>query len=624
MLTYIKRRTREIADFLPVIAVSTVGLIASIVIFIAIRNYYISGDQRQFEDDASYYTSAFKSAIERHVTSLSAIHAFVSASHAVNRWEFSSFARQILPQNSGFKAVLWLPRLKQSQRSEFEAALQKDGLYGLKIRDALPNGKLIVSPRREDYLPVAFVEPFENSGDLIAVDLRNNSMYGELFLAAAKSGKQEASPPMTQALVEGATPPLVLLAFPLITSAHSSLRTSKQELEGYVLGILQLRQVINPSFGSRLLVQAAIAYGSENTLTVLGNDAERGITDRRNWVSGAEFTQEIPLLVAGQPFRLLLRSSTQGKPLTRFYAPMGAMLLVLTLTALLGQSLATSVLRKRLIERAVVVRTSELRELNETLKAEIEQRKQAECSLVLARDHAETANRAKSAFLSTMTHELRTPLNAIIGFSSILAEGDDAFQAKSDEYLREINSSGVKLLELINDILDITQMDSQVRNNGDPVSITDIIEVVVGKLSGFAAEEGVTLEARIEPNLPLLLADGKRLQRAIFHLLHNAVKFSGKGSTAVLSVRACHSALVLEIDDDGVGMDFSSNIESYFSQADDSLARKHEGVGVGLTYVRRAMEQHEAKVQINSAPGEGTTVVLIFPSHRLTKTLEVA
>lgn len=624
MISFNKRKLREVADFLPVITVSVVGLLLSLIAFITFRDYYINADQRQFDDDATYYSNAFKSAVDRHVTSLAAIHAFVSSSHRVNRWEFSSFARQILPQNSGFKAVLWLPHLLEGQRAGFETTLQKDGLFGLKLRDTLPNGQLVVSPKREDYLPVAFVEPFESSGDLIAVDLRSNLMYAQLFQNASRSGKQEASPPVTQALIQGVNPPIVLVAFPLMLHNNPHSRAYNHGPEGYVLGILQLQSVISASFGSRAPLQATIAYGSTNDPAILFTRKDGQQVRKAQWASNAVFSRQVPFHVAGQTFYLLLRSDGNGDLLTRVYAPLGASLLVLAFTALLAQSLASTVLRKRKVEVAVVERTSELQSLNSTLQIEIEQRRQAEASLVLARDYAETANRAKSAFLATMSHELRTPLNAIIGFSSILGEGGEAFQARSTEYIREINCSGLRLLELINDILEITQMDAEERKDGDLIPITDLVEAVKSKVAPLADGAGVKLETHLDPHLPLLCGNGRRLQRALFHLLSNAVKFAGKGCQATLSVRRYQDRLEIEVSDNGVGMDPSAHIADYFSQLDASLARKHEGVGLGLTYVRRAADQHEATVRIVSAPGQGTTVILSFPAHRIAKALEVA
>src|SRR5688572_18269938 len=103
-------------DFVPPVAVLLVGLVLAAAVFFTVRSYYINADRQQFQRDASYYSASFKTNVERHVTSLAAIHAFVSASQEVSRWEFSAFANQTLPRNSGFKAVLWLPHISAVER----------------------------------------------------------------------------------------------------------------------------------------------------------------------------------------------------------------------------------------------------------------------------------------------------------------------------------------------------------------------------------------------------------------------------------------------------------------------------------------------------------------------------
>ena len=156
--------------------------------------------------------------------------------------------------------------------------------------------------------------------------------------------------------------------------------------------------------------------------------------------------------------------------------------------------MSTTILRKRTVERAVVARTAELRDLNRALSNEVEQRRQAEAGLRVARDKAESANQAKSAFLATMSHELRTPLNAIIGFSGILAGESEAFDARVMDYLHEIHDGGVRLLDLINDILDLIQMDSSdVSMRGEPVYLADCIANVIDKMLPSAEKSGVSL-----------------------------------------------------------------------------------------------------------------------------------
>ncbi|MEO8894993.1 MAG: CHASE domain-containing protein, partial [Rhizomicrobium sp.] len=183
-------------DFLPIAAVVTVGIAAALSAFILARGYYLAADRDEFGRNAADYGAAFKTGIERHVNSLAAIRAFVSSSHDVNRWEFSNFAHQILPQNSGFKAVLWLPHVAGAQRKTFEAALQNDGLYGLRLRELAAGGTLVTAADRDRYIPVAYVEPFESSGGLIGVDLANDPIYAPLFKRAKDSGKVVASAPL--------------------------------------------------------------------------------------------------------------------------------------------------------------------------------------------------------------------------------------------------------------------------------------------------------------------------------------------------------------------------------------------------------------------------------------------
>ena len=623
---------------MPFSALAIAGLVLSVSVFLVLRGYYINSDRQQFQSDAAYYSGAFKSDVEQHVSSLAAIHAFVSASHDVNRWEFSAFAHQILPQNSGFKAVLWLPQVSQQQRKTFETNLQRDGLYGLKLRELTEQNRLIDAGTRPVYLPVAYVEPFESSGNLIGVDLSTNKIYAQLMAEARRSGKQAASQPVSQALVAGAKPPIVLVAFPLNRPALNQLKAPRgaapgqvpaqkalEGPEGYVLGILQLNGVIADAIGPRAPIQAGIGYGDSSGSAVFVDGPEKTTTLDR-WFGDAEFRQKVPFTVAGKHFFLVLRSAGHSNALTRFYAPAGAALLVLALAAMLGQSMIVTILRKREVEHAVIERTAELSNLNQTLREEVAQRRQAEAALRVAKDKAESANRAKSVFLSTMSHELRTPLNAIIGFSDVLVHPGHSLDAKTEDYLREINRSGVRLLELINDILEITQMDTEDAAPNDPVALTDVIDTALSIVQPQADQAGVSLKRAEDGSFAVLHGDARRLQKALFNLLSNAVKFNEKGGWAQVAVRRDGDCLAIEVSDNGIGMPEGAEalITKLFSQCDASLTRRHDGIGLGLTFVQRVAHYHDAALNISSRLGEGTVVSLRFPVHRVVRALEVA
>ena len=171
---------------------------------------------------------------------------------------------------------------------------------------------------------------------------------------ARQQGRQVASSPEVQALVEGARPPVVLVAFPLNRPKGPRGKGSPEGPEGFVLGILQLDGVIEHAIGSHAPIQAAIGYGNPANPAVFLAGQQQKTTSLVQWFGDAEFHQKVAFAVAGQPFFLVLRSAHHGNELTRLYAPMGAGLLVLALTAMLAQSMITTILRKRGVERAVI------------------------------------------------------------------------------------------------------------------------------------------------------------------------------------------------------------------------------------------------------------------------------
>jgi signal transduction histidine kinase len=402
------------------------------------------------------------------------------------------------------------------------------------------------------------------------------------------------------------------------------------DLEGYALGVLQLTKVMEGIVGAHAPVDAAIATGSGASLNVYpaGAPGEPAapVMALTRWFGDSEFHQIRPFAVAGTPFYLAIRSNGTGSVLTRLYVPAGASLLVLALAALLAQTMLSITMRKRQVERAVIARTAELSKTNRALAAEIEQRRDAEGALRIAKDKAEAANRAKSAFLSTMSHELRTPLNAVIGFSGMLIDQPDASRERTQDYLSEINSSGARLLDLINDILEITQMDTETRKTDELVYLPDIAEAVIAKMRPQAAMTGVSLHNAVADNVPMLRGDSRRLQKALANLVSNAVKFTPKGGEAILSAVLGPDGLAIEVRDNGMGMlpGEAAKVIDLFSQGDNTLSRRHDGVGLGLTFVRRVADQHDARLQISSVPGQGTVIRMILPAARIVPAREVA
>jgi signal transduction histidine kinase len=600
-------------DFLPLSAVIVCGILLAVAAFVSLRGYYITSERQQFRRTTTSLVIRFEGDVARHLSSLSAIDAFVTTSH-VSRWDFSTYAHQILPQNKGLRAVLWVPTISSRQRSAYEAGLQQDGLYGLRIHGLGQPNTNADRQAGKSYMPVTYVDPSEGNIDLIGLDLASIPSYAQLFRDASQIGNVAASAPIDKTLVTGSRGPAVLLALPLKGSSGAGL--------GYVLGILEPSTVLADAMGSSgVSIEAAFAYGNGNQIW-----GAQGWQESARWFGEAPFHQIVPVVIGSRRFSLAIRSTSQPDPINSTYIPFGAAVFVLALTLLLAQNMFTIVFRKRAVERAVVMRTAELRTANQALVTEIEQRRLAEASLRVARDNAERASRAKSSFMAAMSHELRTPLNVIIGFSGLMVETNKP-AAQHADYASQILVSGRKLLELINDILDLTEMESgETAVSKCLVYLSDCTRSLVDDVEAVAGVAGLTLKIDLPEDLPPILGDHKRIRRAIAHLISNAIKFTPRGGSVIVAVRNSDGALVVEVSDTGIGIPATARkrIREDFWQNDGKLGRRYEGTGLGLAYVARVARLHGARFDMYSEPGNGTCVRLTFKVPQSEGLLEVA
>ncbi|WES30065.1 PAS domain S-box protein [Varunaivibrio sulfuroxidans] len=250
----------------------------------------------------------------------------------------------------------------------------------------------------------------------------------------------------------------------------------------------------------------------------------------------------------------------------------------------------------------------------------------AQRALVTACETAETANRAKSEFLANMSHELRTPLNAIIGFSTMLREEiiGPISNDKQKEYLSDILGSGEHLLEIINDILDVSAIEvDELKLEEEEIDIADTFDTVARMVELRARQNGVTIEKPKHFDAARLLGDRRRVQQILINLMTNAIKFTPEGGQIEMRVALEEDgALALSVRDTGIGMD-SEGVKmalSKFGQVDSGLDRKNEGAGLGLPLVKGLVELHGGTMDIESSPNVGTTIRAHFPQQRVVPT----
>lgn len=242
--------------------------------------------------------------------------------------------------------------------------------------------------------------------------------------------------------------------------------------------------------------------------------------------------------------------------------------------------------------------------------------------MVKALEQAEGANRSKSEFLANVSHELRTPLNAIIGFSEMIRDGLVGPQgsAKYAEYIHDIHGSGMHLMELINDILDLSKAEAgSIEGQPRETNVGDTIQSCLKVIAPKAQSAQVKVYSDLQSDMPLLWIDSKHLRQVITNILSNAVKFTPEGGEVTISTQLDEEGLAILIHDTGIGMapeDIPKAL-SPFGQIDSSLARKYNGTGLGLPLTKRLVENYDGALLIDSALGDGTTITIRFPAQRL-------
>ena len=252
----------------------------------------------------------------------------------------------------------------------------------------------------------------------------------------------------------------------------------------------------------------------------------------------------------------------------------------------------------------------------------ITERTLADRNLRRSENRADMANRAKSEFLANMSHELRTPLNAIIGFAEIIKSGvfGENQCEKNQEYANDIYISGQHLLDLINDILDISKIElgSEAPNDTE-IDVPHLIDSVLVLVKERAHSANVRLDIHFDSGSDMLRADERKMKQILINLISNSIKFTHAGGQVSISVHNDpQNGFVFEVADTGIGIapgDIEKALQP-FGQIDSDLNRKYAGTGLGLPLASELAEIHDGKLELRSELNVGTTVTVQFPIER--------
>jgi PAS domain S-box-containing protein len=356
---------------------------------------------------------------------------------------------------------------------------------------------------------------------------------------------------------------------------------------------------------------AAIVNAAQDTLLVLGGDGRIRFANK-----SAETLFDVP------------RGGLEGETLLNLLAPSARPALIHTPPSkMLTESTESRILTKTGMERPVQLSIRPLEKADPSTLCvalhDLSPYKAKEEELTRARDAALATNRQKTEFLARVSHELRTPLNAIIGFAEIMrdeqlgAMGNDRYKG----YVRDIHHSGHLLLSLVNDLIDLSKVESGgfALKFGN-VDVGQVLGRAVKIMEPAAAKAGVLLDGRVAFNLPTVLADERSLEQIILNLLSNAIKFTKRGGRVVaMAGPTPEGGVALFVRDTGIGMspaDLKTALEPY-QRVDRPDVAAQVGTGLGLPIAKALTEANNAQFMIQSEPKEGTAVVIAFPKARV-------
>ena len=258
---------------------------------------------------------------------------------------------------------------------------------------------------------------------------------------------------------------------------------------------------------------------------------------------------------------------------------------------------------------------------------DVSDRKAQEAELTRTRDEAESASRAKTQFLANMSHELRTPLNAVIGFSEILNR--ELFgalgEARYRDYARLIHESGEHLLNVVNDILDISKIEAgKFKIVKEPFEVASLVKSCCELMRHTAEQRSLSLIVDVAPGIPELPADKRACKQMLLNVISNAIKFTDPGGWVRVSARVEGESVELAVADNGIGIAEADlpKLGNPFVQANNSYDRSYDGAGLGLSVVKGLARLHGGQLELASTLGQGTTATILLPLDSPSESVE--
>ncbi len=560
-------------------------LVMVIALFFHVRNLEQKNRNDHLADLGGQFQASFIAKIMELNTILDSIKSFYEASDFVSIDEFAVYCKPLVDKRPEINVIEWLPLIKDKERDSFERYMRENGMPSFQIKTWRPDGKFKPATQKPDYVPITYVHPIEGNELIMGMDVLTLPMRESQIREALSSGQSYLTGPLKLMQQNGERLSYIIVS-PTRDKTHES-----------HFGLIQIIFYIDD-------VLKSTAMDSE-VLSALKID---DITQRSNPISIHDIEESYPNSVWESRFKLL-----QHEIRLQLYPTYGLIkqlsswqsyaLLIggLFYVAMLEAVLMSIMTRQRFVEKQVAIKTHELAQ---------------------AKNEAERASQAKTAFLASMSHEFRTPLNAVIGFTHrVLTRSADKLDERSIDALKIVEKNGHHLLGLINDILDITKVEAgRLQLNFSEISLADLLSEAQQEfvLAAQAKETNIALDCKFDKTIE---GDEKRLRQIILNLVSNAIKFTQKG-TITLSIASRRvgnvAGVILTVQDSGTGIaeEDLPKLFKKFEKISTTASLNPQGTGLGLALVKEMVQLHHGQVSLNSKLGEGSAFSIWLPERQ--------